>query len=97
MTRIEQEKVTVRHMIELWCRKHHGKHTMCGECRELLDYAISRLEKCRFGNGKTKCHKCPIHCYRPEMREKIRLVMKYSGPRMIFHHPAEALKYLFSK
>ena len=97
MTRIEQEKVTVRHMIELWCRKRHGKETLCEECSGLLKYAITRLENCRFGNAKTKCHKCPIHCYKPEMREKIRRVMKYSGPRMIFHHPAEAFKYILSK
>lgn len=97
MSRIEREKITVRHMIELWCHKHHNQSGLCEECKALLDYATARLEHCRFGNEKTKCHKCPVHCYKPEMRAKIREVMRYSGPRMILHHPVEALCYLFNK
>lgn len=97
MDRIEREKITVRHMIELWCRKHHNHSELCEECEALLDYSTARLEHCRFGNAKTKCHKCPIHCYKPEMREKIREVMRYGGPRMIFRHPVEALYYLINK
>ena len=97
MNRIDWEKRTVRHMIELWCRKNHGGKGLCGECRELLEYSLARLEHCKFGNTKTKCHKCPVHCYRPDMREKIRTVMRFSGPRMLLYHPLEALRYLFSR
>ena len=123
MNRIDWEKRTVRHMIELWCRKNHGGKAcremgsrggglvshggsgegshggpgLCGECRELLEYSLARLEHCKFGNAKTKCHKCPVHCYRPDMREKIRTVMRFSGPRMLLYHPLEALRYLFSR
>ena len=97
MSRITWEKRTVRHMIGLWCRKNHGGKELCNECRELLDYSLARLEHCRFGNAKTKCHKCPVHCYRPDMRDKIRAVMRFSGPRMLLHHPLEALRYLVSK
>ena len=158
MNRIDWEKRTVRHMIELWCRKNHGGQAccemgsrggglvshggsgegasdqclsgevrhggmshggsgegshgepgshecqvrhggpgLCGECRELLEYSLARLEHCKFGNAKTKCHKCPVHCYRPDMREKIRTVMRFSGPRMLLYHPLEALRYLFSR
>jgi hypothetical protein len=28
------------------------------------------------------------------MREKIREVMRFSGPRMIFHHPIMAIRHL---
>lgn len=35
-----------------------------------------------------------VHCYKPEMREKIREVMRFSGPRMIFHHPYLAIKHV---
>ena len=97
MNRIDWEKRTVRHMIELWCRKNHGGQGLCAECRELLEYSLARLEHCKFGNAKTKCHKCPVHCYRPDMREKIRTVMRFSGPRMLLYHPLEALRYLFSR
>ena len=97
MERIAWEKRTVSHMIELWCRKNHGGQELCSECRELLDYSLARLAHCKFGSAKTKCHKCPVHCYRPDMRDKIRKVMRFSGPRMLFHHPLEALRYLFSR
>ena len=40
---------------------------------------------------------CNVHCYRPDMREKIREVMRFSGPLMIFHHPMEALRYILTK
>lgn len=95
--RIEREKVTVRHMIELWCRHQHGGKKLCEECRELSDYSLAKLENCMFGENKTKCHKCSVHCYKPEMRERIREVMRYSGPRMLFHHPVEAMIFLINK
>ena len=97
MSRIDWEKRTVRHMIELWCRKKHGGRELCSECGELLDYSLARLERCKFGDDKSKCHKWPVHCYRPDMREKIRTVMRFSGPRMMLYHPLEALRYLLSK
>lgn len=97
MKRIEWEKATVRHMIELWCLKKQKKQELCEECRELLTYATARLDRCKFGERKTKCHKCPVHCYRPDMREKIREVMRFSGPRMILYHPLEALCYIMSR
>ena len=97
MERIAWEKRTVSHMIELWCRKNHGGQELCSECSELLDYSLARLDHCKFGAAKTKCHKCPVHCYRPDMRDKIRKVMRFSGPRMLFHHPLEALRYLLSR
>lgn len=52
MNRIEWEKTTVRHMIELWCRKKHGKKELCVECKELLTYATARLDRCKFGEKK---------------------------------------------
>ena len=37
--------------------------------------------------SKTFCSNCRVHCYCPDMREKIRMVMRFSGPRMLFYHP----------
>ena len=75
-------------MIALYCRKQHGgERELCPQCRELLEYALGRLKKCPFQEGKTTCAKCTVHCYRPDMREKIRAVMRYSGPRMLYRHP----------
>ena len=81
-------------MIELYCRRHHSRKELCDECAELLQYARQRLEKCPFGEGKTTCAKCPAHCYKPDMRQKIRLVMRYSGPRMLLRHPVMAFRHL---
>ena len=35
-----------------------------------------------------------VHCYKPDMREKIREIMRFSGPRMIFHHPMTAITHV---
>ena len=32
--------------------------------------------------------------YKPDMREKIRAVMRFSGPRMIFYHPVAAIRHV---
>ncbi len=91
--RLARESATVTRMIGLYCRRHHGR-TLCAECRQLSDYAQERLKRCPFGEGKTTCAKCPVHCYRPEMRERVRRVMRYAGPRMLYRHPYLALRHL---
>jgi hypothetical protein len=92
--RINRECKTVAVMIALYCRKHHGGNELCSECKKLLEYAEGRLANCPFQDAKTTCTKCPVHCYKPTMREKIRTVMRYSGPRMIYRHPALAIFHL---
>ena len=93
-TRIKREGDTVVLMIGLYCRRHHSSRELCRECTGLLQYARERLEKCPFGEGKTTCAKCPVHCYRPSMRQRIRVVMRYSGPRMLLRHPVISLRHL---
>ncbi len=88
----EREKKMVSQMIALYCRKNHGtKGMLCPECAALNLYARQRSDKCPFMEIKTFCSNCKVHCYKPEMREKIRAVMRFSGPRMIFHHPVAAI------
>jgi len=94
LSRIEEEKRVVRWMIELYCRKQHGGKELCPDCKALAAYCNSRLDGCKFGESKPTCKKCPVHCYKPDMREEIRKVMRYSGPRMIFHHPIAAIRHL---
>ena len=43
------------------------------------------------------CKNCPVHCYKPEMREQIRIVMRWAGPRMLFYKPIAAIKHLLGK
>lgn len=94
MNRIEEEKKVVAQMIELYCRKKEGEASLCPACSELLNYAMARLEHCRFGDKKPTCRKCPVHCYRPDMRMRIKEIMKWSGPRMILYHPVSAIRHL---
>ena len=68
---------------------------LCPQCQELLTYAHQRLERCKFGNDKPSCTRCPVHCYKPAMRQQIRQVMRYSGPRMLLHNPVLAIRHLW--
>lgn len=64
--------------------------------QEVLSYAMDRSEHCPFMESKAFCSNCKVHCYRPEMREKIRDVMRFSGPRMLFYHPVLAVSHMLS-
>lgn len=92
----KREKETVSLMIALYCHGHHGTEgkMLCPECAALDDYARSRIDRCPFMETKTFCANCRVHCYKPEMREKIREVMRYSGPRMMLHHPVMAVRHV---
>lgn len=101
---LEQEKKTIAKMIRIYCRANHRdsaaggarKGDLCPECEEMLAYALLRIEKCPFKEGKDFCSNCKVHCYEPAMREKIRVVMRYSGPRMIYHDPPMAIRHIIS-
>ena len=96
--RIEREKVTIHYMIRLYCRDHHhSEKNLCNECNELLAYALSRIEKCVFGKNKPVCSECKVHCYKKDMRERVRMVMRYAGPRMLFRHPVLAILHIIDK
>ena len=88
----------VSEMIALYSRKRHGakKGSLCPECEALTTYARQRSDRCPFMETKTFCSNCKTHCYRPDMRDKIRVVMRFSGPRMIFHHPVAAIRHVIS-
>ena len=91
----EREKKMVSLMIKLYCnKKHHTKRELCEECSKLNEYAIMRSDKCPFMETKTFCSNCKVHCYKTDMREKIREVMRFSGPRMIFRHPVAAIRHV---
>jgi hypothetical protein len=95
--RLSREARTVRTMIGMHCRARHGSTQLCAECRDLEAYAMARLDKCPFGENKTVCSLCPVHCYKPEMRQRVREVMRYAGPRMMSSHPAMAITHLLGK
>ncbi len=94
---IQKDKDTIRIMISMYCSKKEKNLTLCPECQALLHYAYLRLEFCRFKTKKPTCKKCPIHCYSPDKKEKMRQVMRFAGPRMLFYHPILAARHLWKE
>ena len=92
----QREKEAVSLMIALYCHGLHGtkRGALCPECAALDEYAQSRSDRCPFMATKTFCANCRVHCYKPEMRGKIREVMRYSGPRRMLHHPVMAVRHV---
>ena len=94
-TRMKRERRTIEVMIMMHYRARHGTGAvLCDDCRRLLDYASKRLKKCPFQEKKPACGQCTVHCYQPVMREMIRGVMKFAGPRMLFRHPVLAVHHM---
>jgi hypothetical protein len=90
--RIRRELKTVRVMIGMYCREHHGGGAeLCDECRGVWSYAEERVDRCPFRTAKPTCLNCKVHCFQPSMRERIRVVMRYAGPRMLLRHPVLAI------
>ena len=105
--RREREEKTISQMIALYCAANHESklrtetavcgQRVCPECAALDEYAALRTRRCRKMGTKTSCDACENHCYKPEMRERIRQVMRYSGPRMLFKHPVAAIRHLLGR
>lgn len=95
-SRIAYEKKTVELMIRLYCRKKEKNKTLCPQCAELLKYAHARLDHCPFGEEKNACKQCTVHCYKPAMREQMKRVMRFSGPRMLLYAPWQAIRHLLN-
>lgn len=89
-----RELKTLMAMIILYCRHRHEGEPLCVECTALARYAERRLERCIFGDAKPTCSNCVVHCYRADMRERVREVMRWAGPRMLFRHPVLAVRHM---
>jgi len=93
--RLVREKRTIQAIVQLYCGAHHrAKGPLFPECQLLCDYTFGGLDCCPFGAEKTTCVDCPIHCYKPAMKARVVAVMRYSGPRMLFHHTIRAMLHL---
>lgn len=93
--RLARERRTIKAMIALYCRDHHHhERRLCDACAGLAAYADKRLDLCPYGPDKPTCFNCPVHCYQPRMRETVKDVMRYAGPRMMKRHPVLAVRHL---
>jgi len=74
----------------------YGKRppVVCEKCGELLSYAEQRRAFCPK-DPKPFCSYCDTHCYKPDLREYMREVMRYAGPRSMLHgHAIDGIKHL---
>ena len=93
--RLARERRTIKAMITIYCRDHHHtRGAVCDDCATIGAYADKRLDLCPYGPGKPTCVNCPVHCYQPRMRESVKEVMRYAGPRMLKHHPILAVRHI---
>ena len=102
----EKEKESILCMIEIYCKHNHkeyhknynktfGSKNICRECEEIYHYACERTDRCRFIETKTFCSACKTHCYETTYRERIREIMRYGGPRLLFDSPMMVLRHMF--
>ncbi|WP_163336565.1 nitrous oxide-stimulated promoter family protein [Desulfopila sp. IMCC35008] len=96
--RMDNERGTIKAMTEMYCASHHQttKGILCGTCTSFLKYAEQRLANCPFQAEKPTCANCTVHCYKKDMRNLAREIMRYAGPRMILRHPVMAIRHLLA-
>jgi hypothetical protein len=89
-----KEKEIISLMISIYCRgKNHDSNGLCESCKALDEYSLKRIDLCPHTETKTFCSACKTHCFSPAERDRIREVMRYSGPRMLFYHPIMLIKH----
>ena len=93
-SRLDRERRTIAAMVAIYCADHHRTRGLCRACDALETYAFERIDRCVYGPEKPTCVNCPIHCYKRDMREAVREVMRYAGPRMLKRHPILAVMHL---
>ncbi len=92
---VQREQATFKSMLTIYCRAKHKTHgQLCSDCQALLDYANERVENCLFLPEKPVCAKCPVHCYKEPWRGRVREVMRFAGPRLIFRDPVAVLRHV---
>lgn len=96
--RLEREKKTINKMVKMYCSAmHNSNKNLCFDCQELLDYAFQKIDKCLFGIEKPACSECTVHCYAKTNREKVRIIMRYAGPRMMYKYPYLGIMHFVDK
>ncbi|MBF0105614.1 MAG: nitrous oxide-stimulated promoter family protein [Deltaproteobacteria bacterium] len=100
--RLYREIKTIGAMVTIYCKdKHRGCWQpgcrICDECQAIINYATHRTLKCPLKKDKPACRYCTIHCYEENYRRRVREIMSYAGPRMLWRHPLLALLHLWDE
>lgn len=88
---VELKTITI--MTKIYC-KQHGQEHACSACKNFVEYAAKKLDRCVYGQEKPACKHCPIHCYKTEQKNLAKKIMRYAGPKMLIMHPILAIKHL---
>lgn len=68
---------------------------LCRHCARLLNHGLVRLKNCPY-DPKPSCKHCPTPCFSGEYRDFIKLVMRYSGLKLIKSGRLDLIfRYLF--
>lgn len=71
-----------------------GQQMVCCDCREFLAYAVARRMHCPL-DPKPVCKHCPVHCYKPDYRQRVREVMRFSGRHLLLRGRLDLLWHYF--
>ena len=71
-----------------------GTHQVCADCRAFLSYAVARRIACPL-DPKPVCKHCPVHCYKPDYRQRVREVMRFSGKHLLLRGRLDLLWHYF--
>jgi len=94
--RLDTEKKIFEKMVLIYCKKKHKYDSACMDCREIIKYGHNKINNCIHGKEKPFCSKCTVHCYEKNIKEKVKDIMIFSGPRIFFYHPIVSLKHFLS-
>ena len=70
------------------------KSPVCPACAEFLAYAFERRLRCPL-EEKPACKHCPVHCYKPDYRDKVREIMRFSGKHLLRRGRLDLLWHYF--
>ena len=94
--RITRETESLLKMVEIFCNGHHGfDGELCDDCRDLSENAMACVSLCPYGAGKPVCGRCPTNCFPDGNYARIKTVMRYAGPKMLYKHPLLTAIHLF--
>ena len=98
--RVDKDRKTLETIGRIYCDAHHegpkDASRLCPMCRETVNATLARTQACPFDHTGN-CQDCTVHCQRGEAQERIREMMRYSAPRMVFRHPLMTADYLRKK
>ena len=93
-TALDDNQVKVTAAIQSFCKDTDGYDFASNDGYSEIDETVAILYTQTSGLLRIRADHIRNLTTRPEMRTKVREVMKHAGPRMLFKHPVLAIKHL---